>query len=95
MEETKQKNEKKEDWFKEALIMFSRLSIWVALPVVSASLLGQWLDKVYGTKPWILIVCIAFAFNITIIFLIKETAKVFKKIDDNIAENDKETKEDK
>jgi F0F1-type ATP synthase assembly protein I len=74
-------DKKEKAWYSEALNMFARLSIWVALPVVLASLLGRWLDSYFGTKPWLLILSIAIAFNVTIVVLIKETAKVFKKIE--------------
>jgi len=91
MEEQKEVKQVDKAWRKDALMMFSRLSLWVAFPVILASLLGQWLDERFGTKPWILVVCVVVAFDVTIIVLVKETGRVFKKIEDD----EKDKKSDK
>ncbi len=71
----------KKVWYSDALSMFFRLSAWVVVPVVLASLLGNYLDDKYNTDPWILIVCVGLSFVFTMIVLVKETLKSFREIE--------------
>lgn len=72
----------KKAWWADSLSMFTRFSIWIAVPVIIASLLGKYLDDKYNTAPWILMACVGASFIFTIIFLVRETMKSFKEIDD-------------
>ena len=48
-------NEKNKVWWEPALIMFAKVSVWIAVPVICALFIGKYLDKRYGTDPWIFI----------------------------------------
>lgn len=84
-------NKNKEAWWQPALIMFAKLSVWIAAPVVLASFLGKWLDKKYNTEPWLFLGSVGFAFLVSIIGLVIETKREYGKIEDdkNNRENNK------
>ena len=75
-------------WWQPAVMMFAKLSGWIAAPIVIALYLGKWLDKKYDNAPWLLLTCIGAAFFISIIGLVKETVREYKKID-KLGENKK------
>ena len=79
---------KNNNWLRPALIMFAKLSGWIALPVIAGAFLGKWLDKKYGTEPWLFLATVGFAFLLSMIGLVVETRKEFRKIE-------KEGKKDK
>lgn len=57
------------------------MSGWIAVPVIIGMFLGKWLDKQYGTEPWLLLVTIGVCFLISMFGLIKDALKEFKKIE--------------
>lgn len=61
--------------------MFARLSCWVAFPVLIGTLVGKWLDKKYGTEPWLMIVSVGISFIISMVGLIKEAIKEYENIE--------------
>lgn len=99
MQEGRDNDEKKpaeggEVWWQPALMMFGRLSGWVLGPVVAGALLGQWLDKKYGTEPWLFLASIGVAFIISIVGLVKNTLEEYRKLE-KYKKDDKEKKENK
>lgn len=68
-------------WWQPAVIMFLRLSGWIAAPIIIALYLGKWLDKKYDSAPRLLMICIALAFFISMAGLAKEAVREYKKID--------------
>jgi F0F1-type ATP synthase assembly protein I len=72
---------KKTAWWQPAITMFLKLSVWVAVPVILALYLGQWLDQKYHTKPWLFLGCIGLAFIISMIGLIRSTLAEYKNIE--------------
>jgi len=68
-------------WWQPAMIMFLKLSVWIAAPIIIALYLGKWLDKKYNSEPWLFLICIGVAFAISMIGLVTNTIKEFKKID--------------
>ena len=68
-------------WWQPAVMMFAKLSGWIAAPIIIALYLGKWLDKKYDSAPRLLMICIAIAFFTSMIGLVKETVKEYKKID--------------
>lgn len=76
-------------WWQPALIIFARSLGWIAAPVILGSYLGKWLDKKYGTEPWLFISTVGLAFFISMFGLIKETAEQYKKIEKNNKEKAK------
>jgi len=73
-------------WWQPAVIMFLKLSAWIASPVIIALFLGKWLDKKFNTAPWLFLLCIGFAFFISMIGLIKNTLAEYKKIEETAKE---------
>lgn len=58
---------------------FGRMSGWVAGPVVIALLLGKWLDRRYGTAPYLFIVFIAVGFVASIYGIMKESRRYLRQ----------------
>jgi len=79
MKESEEKNN--QAWWQPAVMMFAKLSGWIAAPIVIALYLGKWLDKKYDSAPRWLLICIGAAFFISMIGLVKETIREYKKID--------------
>lgn len=69
-------------WWQPALVLFARLSVWIAGPVIVGSFLGKYLDKKFDTAPIMLISVVGFSFLISMVGLVKESAKEFKKIEE-------------
>jgi len=68
-------------WWQPALIMFARLSAWIAAPIIIALYLGKWLDRKFSSAPWLFLLCVGAAFFISMVGLVKETVREYKKID--------------
>lgn len=64
-------------------MMFLRLSVWIAGPVIIALYLGDWLDEKYGTEPWLFLGCMILAFLVSLYGLVKNTAAEFNKMEKN------------
>lgn len=79
-------------WWQPAVIMFARMSAWVALPVILALFIGRWLDKKYGTEPVLFLAIVGFAFLISIFGLVKNVKKEYGKIEKEIQEKRKDDK---
>jgi F0F1-type ATP synthase assembly protein I len=73
-----QLDKKKYDW-SGGWNLFSRLSAWIAFPVLGAMLVGKWLDTRWKTEPWGLLICIAVAFVISIARMISIALKELEK----------------
>ena len=80
---------KNESWAL-ALKVTARLASWIAFPVILGTFLGQWLDKKFGTEPWLFLGTIGLAFIISMYGLIINALQEFKKIDKEYNENKKE-----
>jgi F0F1-type ATP synthase assembly protein I len=68
-------------WWQPAIIMFLKLSVWIAAPVIIALYFGKWLDKKFNTAPWLFLFCMGAAFLISMVGLIKNTLAEYKKIE--------------
>ncbi len=71
----------KKPWWQPALVIFIKVTGWIAAPVVIALFLGKFLDKKFGTTPWIFLGLTAFAFILSMVGIIKETLASIKKMD--------------
>ncbi len=80
---------KNESWAL-ALKVMVKLAGWIAFPVILGTFLGEWLDKKFGTEPWLFLTTIAFAFLVSMYGLIMNALKEFKKIDEEYSKNKKE-----
>jgi len=62
--------------------MVAVLSAWIVFPVLFGLFFGQWLDKKYGTAPWLFLITTGAAFLVSMIGLIISAQKELKKIED-------------
>lgn len=69
-------------WWQPAMVMFLKLSAWIATPIIIALYLGKWLDKEFNTAPWLFLLSMAAAFLISMVGLIKNTLAEYKKIEE-------------
>lgn len=77
----KAKNDDKKPWWQPALFIFFKFSGWIAAPVIIATFIGKWLDKNYNTEPWFFLTSVGAAFIISMIGIIINALREFKKID--------------
>lgn len=63
------------------LSMFAKMSGWIVFPVLVAVFLGGWLDKKYGTEPWLFLLCVGVSFLISMAGLVISASKIYKDID--------------
>lgn len=79
--------EAKNNAWQTALVIFTRLSVWIGVPIVLAVFLGKWLDNKYNTEPWLFLATVGVAFILSMIGLIRETLKEFSKITQHATRN--------
>ena len=73
---------KKQAWWQPAILMFFRLSVWIAVPIIIALFVGKWLDEKYHSEPWLFLLSIGAAFIISMAGLVKNTLNEYKKIEE-------------
>lgn len=64
-------------WWRDGLIIFTKVSAYIAIPVIIASYVGNYLDKKYNTNNLIFFILVAIAFLSTI-YLIWKEMKIYK-----------------
>lgn len=72
---------KQAPWWQPGLILFSKLSTWIAIPILLALFIGKYLDKKLGTEPWLFLSFTGVSFIISTIGLVMESSKAMKKIE--------------
>lgn len=70
----------KTPWWQPGVLLFVRLSSWIAGPVVIAVLVGNWVEKKYHTKPWVFLAIVAGAFVISIFGIVRNAREEMGKI---------------
>jgi F0F1-type ATP synthase assembly protein I len=73
--------EDNKNWWRPAVLIFSEISTWIAVPIILALIAGKALDKHYGTEPWIFLSFAAFGFFISSYGIIKAVKRFSKKIE--------------
>jgi len=73
-------NKNDKAWWQPALIMFARMSGWIAVPVIIGAFLGKWLDEKYNSEPWFFLITVGVSFIISMFGLAKVTIEEYKKI---------------
>jgi F0F1-type ATP synthase assembly protein I len=68
-------------WWQPGMLIFARLSGWIGGPVIVAVFLGKWLDRKYGSEPWLFLSCVGVAFAISMFAIVKDALKEMKRIE--------------
>lgn len=93
------KDDQKNPWWQPGMLLFGRLSGWIAGPIILALFVGKWLDSKYKSEPWIFLFSIAVAFIISSVGIARESKIVMNKIIEDEKKKkknlDKKNKEDK
>ena len=71
--------------------MFVRMSVWIVGPVLLGTLLGSWLDKRFGTEPWLFVSTVGLAFFFSMFGLVKNVIIEYKKIEKEINSKNSKT----
>jgi F0F1-type ATP synthase assembly protein I len=77
----KEKSNIKAPWWQPGLVLFGRLSGWIAGPVLIGVFVGKWLDKKYDTEPWLFIITVGFAFILSSFGIVRDSLKEIKRIE--------------
>lgn len=82
MQNTDNKEEKKEaPWWQPGLVLFMKLSGWIAGPIIIAIFVGKWLDRKYNSEPWLFLVSVGVAFFLSMFGIIRDSMREIKKIE--------------
>lgn len=84
------KRNNKSAWWQPALVISSQVTGFIAGPIIIALFLGKYLDKKYGTDPWIFLGLTGIAFIISCSGIISITLKYTKKIEQELREKKEE-----
>lgn len=83
-------NESKENkapWWQPGLILFMKLSGWIAGPIIIAVFVGKWLDRKYNSEPWLFLVSVGVAFFLSMFGIIRDSMREIKKIENEAKAN--------
>lgn len=73
---------KQAPWWQPGLLLFLKLSSWIAGPILAAVFLGKFLDRQFDTEPWIFLSLTALAFLFSTFAIVFIYIKEMKKIED-------------
>ncbi len=76
-----EKDTKKQLWWMPAMVIFSRMSFYIAFPIIIGLFVGKKLDDRFGTEPLLFIVLMGVAFMISIVSIVKISKKYIKDIE--------------
>ena len=69
-------------WWRDGLISFVKIGASIAVPIIIALYLGQYLDNKYNSEPWIFLGLTFIAFTISMFFIYKNMMKYVKDAED-------------
>lgn len=87
----KERNNYKAPWWQPSLVLFGKLSGWIAGPVIIGVFLGKWLDEKYSTEPWLFLSSVGVAFIVSSFGIVRDSLREIKRIEREV----KKMKEDK
>ncbi|MDQ5971735.1 MAG: hypothetical protein QG566_681 [Patescibacteria group bacterium] len=71
----------KQAWWMPALVLFIRMSFWIAGPIVIALFVGKYFDKRFNSEPKIFILSTVIAFLISVISIVRISKKYIEKLE--------------
>ena len=74
-------------WWKPAVELFSKISTWIAVPIILALIAGKALDKYYGTAPWMLLILAGIGFATSSFGIVRAVKKFIEKTKEEIKKN--------
>ena len=69
-------------WWQPAMLLGMQITGWIVGPIIAGLLLGRWLDKKFGTEPWLLLVSMVLAFVITNVGIVREGRRAQQKMEE-------------
>jgi len=75
------KDSSESPWWRPGVILFTRMSGWIAGPIIIAIFLGQYLDNKYNTHPRLFLLSVGIAFFISIFGISTDAIKAMKVIE--------------
>lgn len=84
-----EKEHKNIPWWQPGISLFIRLSSWIGGPIIVAVFVGKFLDRKYGTEPWLFLLTVGISFFVSMIAMVRIGMKEMKKIEDESKKNEK------
>lgn len=75
------KDSSESPWWRPGVILFTRMSGWIAGPIIIAIFLGKYLDNKYNTHPRLFLLSVGVAFFISIFGISRDAIKAMKVIE--------------
>jgi len=72
---------KNNPWWQPGIFLFCRLSGWIGIPVIIGVFVGKWLDRKYGTEPWLFLLTVGAAFILSMFGIMRDALEAMKKIE--------------
>lgn len=69
-------------WWQPGLVLFMKLSGWIAGPIILGVIVGKWLDKKYGTEPWLFLLIVGIAFFVSMFGIVRDAMKAMREIEE-------------
>jgi len=76
-------------WWQPSMVLFMRLSGWIAGPVIVALFVGRRLDRKYQTDPWLFLLAVGLAFILSLIGIVRESTITMNKISQSSEKKEK------
>ena len=80
-------------WWQPGLILFMRMSGWIAGPVILAVFIGKWLDKKCDTEPWLFLLSVGIAFLFSMFGIIKDAYREMGRLNGGMQKEKKKEKD--
>jgi len=77
----KENNQEKTPWWQPGMVLFIKLSGWIAGPIIVALFVGKWLDQKYHTDPWLFLLTVGVAFVISMFGIVRDSLVELKRIE--------------
>lgn len=74
-------NNPKAPWWQPGLLLFTKLSGWIAGPIILGVVIGKWLDRRYHKEPWLFLITVGIAFFISMFGIVRDALKEMKRIE--------------